>query len=190
MKILYVHGFGSHYDPKHEKIQLLESLGTVVGVDLEFGKGFDSVYNTVLDKVIDEQVDLIVGTSMGGYIAAHVGAQAGVPFVALNPITNPRETLKRWLGNFTDSAGRDHYLSESAVESYPEISKEGYGLVIVESSDEIVHSADTVSLLSEHYTVERITGGSHCFTHMEKVLPLIKEFFTRAEASYGVDNDD
>lgn len=185
MKILYVHGFGSHYDPNHEKIKMLESLGEVVGVDVDYCKGFTAVFEKVLDTVLAENVDLIVGTSMGGYMAAHVGAETGIPFVALNPAVEPSESLKKWEGNFTDFTGHSHYLDEVTVENYPDIIKEGCGLVIVETGDEVISAFHTSELLDEVFEVHVIKGGSHRFTHMEQAVELIKDFLKRAETSYG-----
>jgi len=187
VKILYVHGFGSHYDPEHEKIKALETLGTVIGVDVDYCKGFRSAFETVFSVALVEGVDLIVGTSMGGYMAAHVGAESGTPFVALNPAITPSETLQKWVGTFTDFTGKDRCLTEGTVGNYPDIMQEGSGLVIVETADEVLRAADTVAMLGEVFWVEVFAGGSHRFTHMEAALPLIKEHIAHAGSSYGND---
>jgi len=185
MKILYVHGFGSHFDPTHSKIKILGELGTVVGVDVEYCKGFEHSYNIVFDAVLAQEVDLIIGTSMGGYIAAHVGAKTGTPFVALNPATIPSVNLQKWVGNFTDFSGNDHCLTDAVVEGYPEITTDGWGLVIVESGDEIINASDTVAMLENNFQVVKLNGGGHRFVHMELALPIIREFYSRANTSYG-----
>ena len=186
MKILYIHGFGSQFDPTHEKIQLLETLGTVIGVNVDYTKGFNSVFNTVVDEIANEKVDLVIGTSMGGYMAAHCGAAAGIPFVSLNPAPTPSETLMKWVGTFTDFAGNDLVLSKNTVLSYPEISMVGCGLIIVESSDEIIKASDTVEKLEGVFKVVVFKGGSHRFTHMANALPLILEHYEHSQTSYGV----
>jgi predicted esterase YcpF (UPF0227 family) len=187
MKILYVHGFGSHYDPEHEKIKLLETLGTVVGVDVDYCKGFRRAFEMVLESALSQKVDLIVGTSMGGFMAAHVGAETGTPFVALNPATQPSKTLQKWVGTFTDYAGNDRTLTKDCVDNYPDIIQEGSGLVIVETADEIINAYNTAALLNGVYQVEVFGGGSHRFTHMKNALPVIQEFYTQSETSYGSD---
>lgn len=184
MKILYIHGFGSKFDPTHEKIQMLETLGTVVGVDVDYCKGYDHVSSTIYDAVMQHGVDLIVGTSMGGYMSAQMGNHCGVPFVALNPAVTPSESLQKWVGNFTDHVGRDHSLSESTVSSYPDITTEGCGLVIVETADEVIPAYHTQELLQEHFQVEVFKGGEHRFAHMEAALPLIKAHVKNAGAVY------
>jgi len=189
MKILYVHAFGGHYDPEHPKIQSLETLGKVVGIDLEYCQGFSTVQEKLKQAVFSEHPDLLIGTGMGGHVASHVGAACGIPFVALNPMINPSQDLSCWVGNISTPDGRDHYLTESACETYPEFALDGYGLVFVESGDAVVNATHTVQSLNEHYTVEKFSGGNHGFVHIDQALPMIKEFYNQAEDSYGVDNE-
>jgi len=179
MKILYVHGFGSRFDPEHEKVKQLEQLGKVYGVDVEFCKGYENVFKTVSWSVEEHEIDLIIGTSMGGYIAAFVSEKYDIPFVAFNPITQPSKTLERWLGSFTDREGRDHYLSDNIVEKYPDMSMEGNGIVISEMGDDIVSAHKTESIVEDSYEFHKFTGGSHCFDHIEKAVPLIQNFLKK-----------
>ena len=105
MKILYIHGFGSYYHPSKSKIQTLQRLGDVIGVNLDYCEGFEPSYEKVCEVV--SSCDLIVGTSMGGYMASHVGTAYGIPFVALNPAVNPRDSLLKHVGSFVDYGGND-----------------------------------------------------------------------------------
>lgn len=185
MNILYIHGLGSQYDPDNKKIQVLATIGTVHGVDVDYCRGFDFVYNTVKDAVLDSKIDLIVGTSMGGYTAACVGSAMGIPFVSLNPAVTPRVSLRRWVGNFTDYSGNDRCLTESMVDTYPDISTNGYGLILLQAGDEVISANATKEMLNEHYLVNMYSGGNHRFEHIEKCLPDIKEFFARSQVSYN-----
>lgn len=187
MNILYIHGFGSKYDPEHEKIKTLESLGTICGVDVDYTRGFRHVFETVMGVVLTSDIDLIVGTSMGGYMAAHIGAESGTPFVALNPATCPSESLKAWVGNNVAHDGTEFSLNEATVANYPDIIEEGCGLVIVESGDEVISSSETIAKLSNVFQVELFAGGCHRFAHMDKALPLIEAHILHAETSYGLD---
>ena len=189
MIILYIHGFGSHYDPEHEKIKALETLGTVVGVDVDYCKGYDRVSGRIYDAIMDEQVDLIVGTSMGGYMAAQMGSQCGVPFVALNPAIKPSETLQKWVGTFVDYTGNDICLTESVVMTYPDIVQTGAGLVMVDGGDEVIRAQDTMDLLENVFQVEWFANGNHRFAHMEAALPKIKAHVHNTKTNYGLDND-
>jgi hypothetical protein len=82
MKILYIHGFGSYYDPAKSKVQTLQSLGDVVGVNVDYCEGFEVSVQKVKDAAMS--CDLIVGTSMGGFMASHVGAAFGILMLSSN----------------------------------------------------------------------------------------------------------
>jgi predicted esterase YcpF (UPF0227 family) len=187
MNILYVHGFGSQYDPTQDKIQMLETIGTVSGITIDYCKGFDVVLQLITDAVQSQKIDLIIGTSMGGYMAAHVGSRVGIPFVSLNPAIAPSTTLQRWIGNFTDYAGNDRCLTETGVASYPNFPETGCGLVIVESSDEVISASLTRQTLDQVFHVETFAGGSHRFTHIERALPLIQAHYQNAQNNYGLE---
>jgi uncharacterized protein len=187
MKILYVHGFGSHYDPTHEKILALKTIGTVYGVDVDYARGFDHVYTTVKNAVLEYRIDIIVGTSMGGYMAAHVGSRLGIPFVAMNPALQPSVTLERWAGAFVDFSGKSHYMNMDQIHQYPDIATTGYGLILVETGDEILPSNITIRQMSHFFRVEVFQGGSHRFTHIEKALPLILDHYVNAASTLGLE---
>lgn len=185
--MFYVHGFGSHYDPDHEKIKILEELGSVMGADFEFARGHAAVQESLRNYIIDNTPDLLIGTGIGGHAAAAAGKATGLPFVAMNPLVRPCEQMRQWIGNFTDNSGRDHYLTETVCDMYPDIEVGGYGLILVEYGDPVIRSSETIQLLQEHYRVETFTSGDHGFCHTREALPLIKEFYNQAKASYGTD---
>ena len=186
MKILYVHGFGSQFNPTHEKIVALETLGTVYGVDVDYCKGFTHVFEKICSVVALEHIDIIVGTSMGGYMAAHVGAETGVPFVSLNPAVTPNISLAKWQGMFTDFNGDDKCLTESVIGGYPNIATTGCGLVLLDQKDEIISAGTTFSLLEDVFNVKMFAGGNHRFAHIDKALPMITTHYATAQTSYGV----
>jgi predicted esterase YcpF (UPF0227 family) len=184
MKILYIHGFGSHYDPSKSKIQTLQRLGVVIGVNLDYCEGFDATYGKVCEAV--SGCDLIVGTSMGGYMASHVGAACGIPFVALNPAVNPRDSLIKHVGSFVDHGGNDKFLSEEVVANYPDIkTTNGCGLVLLEADDDVIDPKATKALLDPTYDVRLYEGGSHRFDSLPMVLDEIAAFVEGAEMVYG-----
>ena len=49
MRTLYVHGFGSRFDPENPKLKALSELGEVVGVDVDYCEGFKHVLTTLAD---------------------------------------------------------------------------------------------------------------------------------------------
>lgn len=191
MRILYIHGFGSQYDPEHEKIKQLETLGTVVGVNVDYTRGYMSVFNKITDAIHDSDVtiDLIVGTSMGGFMSAQIGAGTGIPFVAINPAIEPRVSLQNYVGTHEGFNGKEFTLTESVVVTYPSISQKGVGLVLLDRADEILSASNTDALLRECYNVVMYQGGCHRFAHMEDSLEAIKAHHETALATYGVTND-
>jgi predicted esterase YcpF (UPF0227 family) len=186
MNILYVHGFASSFDPTQEKIQLLETLGTVYGVNIDYTEGYSSASIAIYDEVMGKQIDLIVGTSMGGYMSAMMGEYMGIPFVAMNPAINPSETLKKRLGHFVDYNGNDKFLSEQTAASYPEITKKGAGLILLDLADEVLPARATKALLQEVFNVHTFVDGSHRFAHTKVALPVIKEHYDNACTVYGL----
>jgi uncharacterized protein len=184
MKILYVHGFGSGFDPENPKVKTMGYLGEIVGVDVDYCEGFESAYQEVSDAA--NGCDLIVGTSMGGYMASHVGASQGIPFVALNPAVMPSKTLVRHIGDFVDYTGKESKLSAETVSSYPDIRMtDGCGLVLLESGDDVIDPEVTRAMLSEIYLVKQYAGGSHRFESLEDRIGEIEEFICRSEVVYG-----
>lgn len=189
MNILYVHGFGSSFDPTQEKIQLLETLGTVYGVNIDYTKGYSSASGAIYDAVMGNQIDLIVGTSMGGYMSAMMGEYMGVPFVAMNPAINPSENLQKWTGHFVDHNGADRFLSEGCAAGYPEITKKGAGLILLDLADEVIPARATEALLQEAFNVHTFSGGGHRFTHTKIALPMIEEHYNNASTVYGLNKE-
>jgi len=180
MNILYIHGFGSAYNPDNPKIKELEALGTVHGVDVDYTKGYERVFNKVYDAVTNElndiSTDLIVGTSMGGYMAAIIGASLDIPFVAMNPAIEPKLSLLQWIGTFIDYNRDEKHLNRSTASMYPSISKKGNGLILLDLADEILPARETEAELKDVFRVETFAGGSHRFTHTAQSIPIIKEF--------------
>jgi predicted esterase YcpF (UPF0227 family) len=188
MRILYVHGFGSHYNPTHKKIIALETLGTVIGIDVDYCKGYEFVFEKVQSAVNIDAIDVIVGTCMGGYMAAQVGTQIGVPFVSLNPIVAPDIWLQQWIGAFADCDNSTKILPDNTVAGYPAITTEGNGLVLLDSNDEIINAKETFRLLEDAFHVKMFAGGNHGFAHIEHALPLIMEHMNTAPAIEQPDN--
>lgn len=42
IRIMYLHGYGSRFDPHSDKMQVLSRLGEVFGPDLDYGQGLFS----------------------------------------------------------------------------------------------------------------------------------------------------
>lgn len=185
LKILYIHGFGSNYHPTKPKIQLLRSLGEVVGVDVDYCKGFDIAFQKVNDAAT--ACDLIVGTSMGGFMASHVGANLGIPFVALNPAVTPKQSLLKHIGSFVDYNGNKKVLDQKTVANYPDFKTvNGCGLILLEAGDKVIDPKHTLRALEDFYDVRMIEGGSHRFDSLSDQIKEIAKFVIVAEMVYGI----
>jgi predicted esterase YcpF (UPF0227 family) len=187
MNILYVHGFGSKYDPHGDKAVALHELGTVYGINLDYSQGSQTVLEQASQAVRDLDIDLVVGTSMGGWCAAQVGHRLGLPFVSVNPCTHPSTMLSKYLGTHTDHYGREFTLTESTLVSYPDMPLSGYGLILLDMGDEVIDSTGTLDYLAGSFRVVSYPGGDHRFQHMPASIDTIEQFYNLAAASHGVD---
>ncbi|MDG2453865.1 MAG: YqiA/YcfP family alpha/beta fold hydrolase [Paracoccaceae bacterium] len=187
-KILYIHGFASFYDPTKSKCQILQSLGEVVGVDIDYCEGFGTAFTKA--SAAARTCDLVIGTSMGGFMASHVGAALGIPFVALNPAIAPQETLLRHLGTFTDYCGDEKVLDAAIVADYPGFQTVGgCGLILLETGDDVIDPNRTFAELNSIYSVKMVDGGSHRFSSLSEQMEEIAAFQRRAEVVYGFGSD-
>lgn len=187
MNILYVHGYGSKFDPDTKKATALRKLGKVHGVDIAYCNGFGAVMKLVTAEANKVEADLIVGTSLGGNIAGHVASRLGVRFVALNPSIAPEETLKRYFGEHTDFVGRKCNLTAEIIAGFPPFTRDGTGIVFVEKGDEVLDAMVTHDTLKSTFQVHVFEGGSHPFENMDEALPRIREFCEKAKGVHGPD---
>ncbi len=191
MNILYVHGFASRFDSSSQKVQALKTIGEVSGVNIDYSMPVNEIESHLYKAILDNDIDLLVGTSMGGYYSALLGAKCGIPFIAINPATEPRTSLARHLGAGTTFDGADYFLTEVVVSGYePIVNDSGAcGLILLDEGDEILDSAHTHDLLKSSYCVKVFKDGCHRFSHINESLEDIRMFYNRAELVYGLDND-
>lgn len=175
LKIYYLHGFASRFDITSDKLKALAKLGPVYGHDIDYTQASEDVIEDSLDKLMQVNPDLLVGTSMGGWLAGILGAESGIPFVAINPVTDPGHTLKPWIGQGVDHQGHAYQLTDEVVSSYYPFTHYGSGLVLLDQGDELLPWNDTVRALGDYFPVHSFEGGSHRFEHTEEALKLIRE---------------
>ncbi|WP_172591167.1 YqiA/YcfP family alpha/beta fold hydrolase [Shewanella xiamenensis] len=189
MNILYIHGFGSQFDKSSEKVVLLETIGTVFGVTVDYTQSVETVSKLLTEAIIAYSIDLIIGTSMGGYWANRMGATSGIPFVAINPAIAPQQTLQKYIGSGMTYHDTPFYLAKQVVEQYSDFRLAGCGLILLDLGDEVLDPLKTCELLSTRFTVKVFPEGNHRFTHLEESLPIIKDFYHVSECVYGFDED-
>ena len=190
MKILYLHGFGSTFDPLAVKIRELRELGTVIGETIDYTKSpYDNI-RLVSDICAFEKVDLIVGTSMGGWLANQVGELCHIPYVALNPSLYPSVSLLHVQGEGKTFSGTPFHLSLKVIEEYSDwrFTDSGCGLVLLQEGDELFDSAANYKALFPYHQIYLLEGGSHRFDNMYKYIDLIEVFYDKVHLSYGTDN--
>jgi len=173
--LYYLHGFASHFDITSSKIHTLAKLGSVRGHNIDYTLPAEDVIEDSLDKLMQVNPDTIVGTSMGGWLAAILAVEAGIPFVAHNPVIDPSKTLKHYIGKGQDYQGSPYELTPAVVDSYYPIMENGQGLILVDQGDEVIDWRETHEALDGYYPVQSFPGGSHRFEHMEDALFLIHE---------------
>lgn len=185
----YCHGFASCFDTRSSKIQALEELGPVSGCSIDYTQAEEKVIAQVREQVNISNIDLFVGTSMGGWLAATLGASMGIPFVAINPVTEPSKTLFKYIDDGVDYQGNPYVLNATVVSGYSPIAKDGCGLILLDRGDEVLDANETAQLMNNYYRVEFFEGGNHRFSHMKEALVLIKGFYQDSEMVYGLDEN-
>jgi len=181
MKILYIHGFASAFDPNNEKVKQLSQIGEVIGVNIDYTKSRKEIQQQITQVILQERVDLLVGCSFGGYYAGLMGTLSGLPFVAMNPVTNPKQDMQKFLGKGTTFAGVPYEFTEQTLEDYPVFANGGNGLVLLDLADDVLDTHAIAEQLTPNYQVITFGGGSHRFDHTENALPRIVEFYEHSK---------
>jgi predicted esterase YcpF (UPF0227 family) len=185
MNILYLHGFGSKFDPTSNKIVQLKTITeNVFGVDIDWAKPPIDTISFIAQYIRENDIELIVGTSMGGWGAAVLGNMLGIPFVAINPAIEPNISLLKYVGESVDYYGNQYTLTKEIVEEYFLMPFGGCGLILLDNGDEVIDPATTIHKYSKEYLIVIFEGGNHRFLHMEEALPYIKKFLNTT-GNYG-----
>jgi len=180
MKIAYIHGFGSNFDTTSPKVLALKKLGEVIGFDIDYTLPYKTILELITLNAEKEGVELLVGTSMGGFFSANAGAELNLPFVALNPVIHPQQTLTKYIGNHLDYSGKPYTLLAEVVENYPKnIDTNGCGLILLERGDTLLDAVYSEHFLNPFYPTVLSENGSHRFEGLEYKLPEIERFFLK-----------
>lgn len=177
LNILYIHGFGSKVAPNSDKQIALREIGNVTAFAPDYTQAWPQVMRDVSHYL--SGTDLLVGTSMGGFLVSQVSKVTGKPFVAINPVLNPQQTLRKYLGSHSDHYGRAFTLTEQSLATYPDFQPSDQGMVLLDMADELIDSHSTLAEVGDQMMIHAFTGGSHRFAHMEEALPLMLAFLNK-----------
>jgi predicted esterase YcpF (UPF0227 family) len=177
--ILYIHGFRSKFDPTNEKLTTLSEMGNVVGITIDYSDGYDVIKQQLIDYCQTIEIDLIVGTSMGGYMASLIGAIVSCPFVSINPVLNPSEMLRKYIGV-------EDGINQTMLDQFPYFEFSGYGLILLDTGDESIPYKPTVEKLKSHFSIRIFEGGNHRFVHMKDALNEIESHMNSSEFIYTI----
>ena len=175
MNIMYIHGFGSKWKPDSEKVKALGHLGNVSGTTVSYDSPFSSLFKTYKTFILDNDIELIAGTSLGGFWAGYLGDELGVPFVAINPVINPAQTLKKYEGHGIDYYGNPYHVNSQVINSYPSFPHKGAGLILLDMGDTLLDAKQTHNALDPYFAVHTFQGGSHRFDHIQESIPAIRK---------------
>ena len=125
---------------------------------------------------------------MGGYMAHKMGTECSVPYVMINPATDPATTLQKYLGSGVDYYNQKYTLHEDTLTSFPPMSDSENvpALLLLDMDDDVCDANNTNQIFktSKCVTTNTWTNGSHRFDHMEESIPLINAFEGK-NLSYG-----
>lgn len=196
MKILYLHGFNSAYNPEDPKVKLLKKEfgsenvnGLTYDTFADYHENMDNVLHAVRSAADDLNDVCVFGTSLGGYYAIEACRRLGVPAIACNPSMNPCAALGpmegQYFKNFVN--GWCNILSHDMIASYAarEIhsTADAYNvipLVLLNMSDPIIDNKGT---LDRYRSLGPIPFDSddHRFSNLADAMPEIKKYFSALE---------
>ncbi|MFY9178268.1 MAG: YqiA/YcfP family alpha/beta fold hydrolase [Venatoribacter sp.] len=175
-KIVYLHGFASHWNPQAPKVKQLAPLGQVSGFNLNYCQSAQALVQKALVQAYSISPTLLVGCSMGAWLAAEMAPWLGIPFVALNPCIEPSRTLQKFKGQGIDFNQQPYHLKQEHIESYENINLIGEGIVFLDEEDELLNSQETKEVLEPIYPIISFAGGNHRFAHVPETLPHIQQW--------------
>jgi uncharacterized protein len=190
---IYFHGFNSMGDPGSSKLKILSKLGKVVTINYNSFESYDNILSGLRKRFKDylnenpKEDIAVVGTSLGAFWASQISDEYAtlIPAILINPSIKPAKTLQKHVGLTLKNykTGEVNQLSETVPPTYPELSRKGMYLVLVDKGDEVIDPYET----EKHFTVNEVImfeGGSHRFEHMEESLPHIEKFLNRIETAH------
>lgn len=179
MHLLYIHGFASYINPNNDKYATLAKLGKVTPIAPDYAAygGLEQLVTATLEFMQQHKFDAMVGTSMGGYLASILHQETGLPFVALNPVVQPQQELKKYLGEGIDLRGQPYNLTLDILESYVDFMPSSMAAVFYNLGDELLDAAANIDFLQQRgIQVTSLAGGDHRFSNLAEIVPQLQKF--------------
>ena len=188
INVLYIHGYGSSVTrPGGQKIdQLGCEFSQVHRIAPNYDLGFESVVGEIASFIVNAKSEYgvtfgaVIGTSMGGLMAQYIADEISVPYVSINPVMSPRESLAKY------------GVEPFALVTYPDYSGSSRGMMIVGMQDEVINPYASVKHARNVYMpLVMDNTGDHRFEDISGHIDQIAEFLYSASAhgSYGLVED-
>ena len=194
--IIYLHGFNSasldlegNLLTSKEKLLVMqefceqkEILFYTPNVDY---RDFEGIIEDMLfqwNQYLDNSYDVIfMGSSMGGFTSEYMAKKTGCKAIMINPAIIPSELLTQFIGVTENyETGQPYQWQQKNCEQYRKYEKELINspqlmdrTILLDMADELIDSANTLSIYKDKANVVSYDGGSHGFEHIRQALPVI-----------------
>ena len=185
-KLLYIHGFGSKFDPENAKVVTLAEHFEIVGVDIDYTEKPEVNLAKVEALIKEHNIDGLTGTSMGGWLSIVSSGRFSLPAVALNPAFDPHASLARHIGKGVDFTGKAYDMTQDTVNAYADY---GLGTAPVKvpcltfhgTADDVIDPiAANACLNARGHETHLIPGVEHRFSDLAPILDQILAYFKQA----------
>jgi predicted esterase YcpF (UPF0227 family) len=184
---IYLHGFNSSGESAkgryiEQQFGELKVYRPSYPVDPDHAIKFLSHF---LDKhIVPGQKTLLIGSSLGGYYAQYLSRQFNTGVVMINPALTPAVTLAPYLGVQTNFYTHEQYnfgqtelnrllkydVSHPCDSAVP-------SLLLLDEGDEVLDYRHALKAYQACGECHCFTGGDHQFRHLDKAVPLIRQFY-------------
>ena len=183
MKILYLHGLNSAFNPNNEKVLELEKIGEVIAFSYDSLSSPASIEKVISTFIVEADIEALAGTSYGGYWAMILGKKFKLPSIAINPAIEPKHALTRAViknkGIFVNYVtGACETMQVGVQWEFKKVCAdfEPMPLIAVDLEDEVIDSHKTIESIG--VPVIAYAGGSHRFDHMKSFAEHVRVYLS------------
>ena len=180
--IIYIHGFGgsgmsSKATALRQELKAYNFIAPSLSHIPELA--IETLKELIRSTIVYENIYLI-GSSLGGYYATYLAEYFNIPAVLINPVVNPQDTLRQFLGKNNNSYDNSVYewnnkhLKMLKAYKIKNIKPELY-FILLQLGDELLDCKEAI----EKYTHVKsiiLDGGSHKYENIEQQIEDVKQF--------------